>query len=67
MRKTQSNPHAFVEKLEQKYQKKVRFQKYKSFAKHIRQDLSRVQGTPVDKLEDETLEMFNIRGYEYIS
>lgn len=67
MRKTQSDPRKLVDRLEKKYQKKVRFEKYKSFARNFRQNASRVQGVPVAALDDESLDMFNIRGYEYIS
>lgn len=66
MRKTYAASKKVVERLEQKYQKKIRFQKYKSFAKHVRQHLSKAQGTSAQDLEDEALEMHNIRGFEYI-
>lgn len=67
MKKTFATPHSVVERLEKKYQKKIRFQKYKSFTKHMRQHLSRAQGSSVDDMEDEVFEIMNIRGYEYIS
>jgi len=68
MRKTHDATHHLVERLEKKYQKKIRFQKYKSFTRQFRQQLSKVQGVPVGALdEDESLDMFSIRDYEYIS
>ena len=67
MKKTFAASHNVVERLEKKYQKKIRFQKYKSFTKQMRQHLSRTQGGSVDDLEDEAFDIMNIRGYEYIS
>jgi hypothetical protein len=67
MKKTFAASHSVVERLEKKYQKKIRFQKYKSFTKQMRQQLSRAQGSPVDDMGDEAFDIMNIRGYEYIS
>lgn len=67
MRKTYEPSHNFVDRLEKKYQKKIRFQKYKNFTRQFRQHLSRVQGIPVGALdEEEMLDMFRIQDYEYI-
>lgn len=67
MRKTQSNPQELVDRLEKKYQKKVRFEKYRSFARHFRQDTSNVQDTSGGAAEDNSLDVFSVWGYEYIS
>lgn len=68
MRKTYEPSHNLVDRLEKKYQKKIRFQKYKSFTRQFRQHLSRVQGMPAGALdEDDTLDMFHMQDYEYIS
>lgn len=67
MRNTYEPSHAIVDRLEKKYQKKIRFEKYKSFTRQFRQHLSKAQGTSVDDIEGEALEMFNVRSYEYIS
>lgn len=66
MRKKSVSPRELVDRLEQKYQKKVRFQKYKSFTKHLRQGLSQAQGMSVKNFRDDPFEMFGINDYEYI-
>jgi hypothetical protein len=66
MRKTQTNPRKLVDRLEKKYQKKIRFQKYKSFSKQFRQSLSTVRGVSARNLKDDAWDMFNINDYEYI-
>jgi hypothetical protein len=67
MVKTQTTPHQLVDRLEKKYQKKLRIQKYKSVTQNLRQTLSRVSGQRTDDFDDMAQEIENFGGYEYLA
>lgn len=67
MRKIQQTSHELIERLEKKYQKKLRIQKYKSINRDIRQLLTGTSGTSVDDIDEISPELQDIGGYEYLS
>lgn len=66
MVKTQTTPHQLVDRLEKKYQKKLRIQKHKSITQSLRQTLSRVSGRHTEDFDDIAQEIENFGGYEYL-
>lgn len=67
MRKTNVSPQMVVDRLEKKYQRKIRFQKYKNVTKQLRQKLMNVRGTAPEELDNESFNMFSFTDYKYIT
>lgn len=67
MVKTQTT-HQLVDRLEKKYQKKLRTQKHKSITQSLKQTLSRISGRQVDDFDDGmTHEIEELGGFEYLN
>lgn len=64
MRKTHINPHQLVERLEKKYQKKTRFQKYRNITNYFRQTVFKAEMTSSRRHRSDARELFD---YEYTS
>lgn len=62
MVKAHINPHKLVDRLEKKYQKKTRFQKFKSITNYFRQTIFKVQDEPTKEVENDLQDMLD---YEY--
>lgn len=67
MRKTNVSPQMVVDRLEKKYQRKIRFQKYKNVTKQLRQKLMNVRGIAPEELDNESFNMFSFTDYKYIT
>jgi hypothetical protein len=67
MIKTNVPPQMVVDRLEKKYQRKIRFQKYKNATKQLRQKLMSVRGTAPEELDDDSFSIFNFTDYKYIT
>lgn len=65
MTKTTVSPHELVDRLERKYERKIRFQKYKTITKQFRQKLSSLRGIPAEDLEEDSFDIFKFNDYEY--
>jgi hypothetical protein len=63
MRKPRINPHQLVDRLEKKYQKKTRFQKYKSITNFIRQTILPERNVSMHRFKNNPTDIFD---YEYI-
>lgn len=65
MRKTHPSPQMLVDRLEKKYQRKIRFQKYQALSKRFRQRLSAIAGVSANQLDEDSFDMFSFNDYEY--
>jgi len=63
MRKTRINPHQLVDRLEKKYQKKTRFQRYKTITNYFRQTVFHDRSTRASRSSNDSPDIFD---YEYI-
>lgn len=65
MRETTISPHELIDRLEKKYERKIRFQKYKTITKQFRQKLSSFRGVATEEVDEDTFDVFRFNDYEY--
>lgn len=65
MREVSMSPRELVDRLEKKYERKIRFQKYKTITKQFRQKLSGFRGIRAEELTEDTFDIFRFNDYEY--